>query len=189
MVCTVATYKTTIVVTTPTFLSYLFNAAKPEELDSLRIIVTGAEECPEALFERAKQMVPHAFATARETESSTLWAPDKIRITLGDGNSTNSHSGTTASANDPQFQRSPTRYECHKSIGDVSHDGPPHKENRSLPISTVAYILTNAGGWGRYCVMPRTATIAPGGTVFHLLNRGVGRMQICRAAAGATRLD
>jgi long-chain-fatty-acid--[acyl-carrier-protein] ligase len=61
LVRTVATYKTTIVVTTPTFLSYLFNAAKPEELASLRIIVTGAEKCPEALFERAKQMVPHAF--------------------------------------------------------------------------------------------------------------------------------
>jgi long-chain-fatty-acid--[acyl-carrier-protein] ligase len=61
LVCTVATYKTTIVVATSTFLSYLFNAAKPEELDSLRIIVTGAEEYPEALFERDKQMVPHAF--------------------------------------------------------------------------------------------------------------------------------
>jgi AcrR family transcriptional regulator len=34
-------------------------------------------------------------------------SPDKIIITLGDGNSTNTRSGTTASANDPQFQRLP----------------------------------------------------------------------------------
>ncbi len=58
LVRTVAAYKTTIMVTTPTFLSYLFGVAKPEELASLRIIVTGAEKCPEALFERAKQMAP-----------------------------------------------------------------------------------------------------------------------------------
>ena len=61
LVRTVATYKTTIVVTTPTFLSYMFGAARPEDLASLRIIVSGAEKCPEALFERAKQMVPQAF--------------------------------------------------------------------------------------------------------------------------------
>ena len=65
LVRTVAAYKTTIVVTTPTFLSYMFGAARPEDLASLRIIVTGAEKCPEALFERAKQMVPHAFIHGR----------------------------------------------------------------------------------------------------------------------------
>jgi hypothetical protein len=26
--------------------------------------------------------------------------------------------------------------------------------------------------------MPRTARVAPGGMVFHVLNRGVGRMQL-----------
>ena len=61
LVRTVAAYKTTIMVTTPTFLSYMFAVAKPDELASLRIIVTGAEKCPETLFERAKQMAPHAF--------------------------------------------------------------------------------------------------------------------------------
>ncbi len=61
LVRTASTYKTSIVVTTPTFLSYMFGAARPEDLASLRIIVTGAEKCPDALFERAKQMVPHAF--------------------------------------------------------------------------------------------------------------------------------
>ncbi|MFZ5833664.1 MAG: hypothetical protein ACOY3P_26560 [Planctomycetota bacterium] len=29
--------------------------------------------------------------------------------------------------------------------------------------------------------MPRTARVAPGGMLFHVLNRGVGRMQIFRA--------
>ncbi|MEI8372645.1 MAG: AMP-binding protein [Planctomycetota bacterium] len=61
LVRTASTYKTSIVVTTPTFLSYMFGAARPEDLASLRVIVTGAEKCPEALFERAKQMIPHAF--------------------------------------------------------------------------------------------------------------------------------
>jgi len=61
LVRTASTYKTTIVVTTPTFLSYMFGSARPEDLASLRIIVSGAEKFPEALFERAKQMIPHAF--------------------------------------------------------------------------------------------------------------------------------
>ena len=61
LVRTVAAYKTTIVVTTPTFLSYMFGVARPADLASLRVIVTGAEKCPEALFERAKTMAPQAF--------------------------------------------------------------------------------------------------------------------------------
>ena len=61
LVRTVAAYKTTIMVTTPTFLSYMFASARPEQLASLRIIVSGAEKCPEVLFARAQQMVPHAF--------------------------------------------------------------------------------------------------------------------------------
>jgi acyl-CoA synthetase (AMP-forming)/AMP-acid ligase II/acyl carrier protein len=60
LVRTAATYKTTIMVTTPTFLSYMLGAARAEDLASLRVIVTGAEKCPDTLFERAKQMIPHA---------------------------------------------------------------------------------------------------------------------------------
>ena len=41
LVRTVAAYKTTLLVTTPTFLSYMFGVAKPRDLASLRIIVTG----------------------------------------------------------------------------------------------------------------------------------------------------
>ena len=37
------------------------------------------------------------------------------------------------------------------------------------------------GGFGKITTMPRTARVAPGGILFHVLNRGVGRMQIFRA--------
>jgi len=55
--------KPTLLLTTPTFFSYILNAAKPEQLASLRIVVTGAEKCPDSLFARAREMVPHAIIT------------------------------------------------------------------------------------------------------------------------------
>ncbi len=58
LVRTVAAYRATIAVTTPTFLSYMFGSAGPTDLASLRVIVVGAEKCPDALFEKAKQMAP-----------------------------------------------------------------------------------------------------------------------------------
>jgi acyl-CoA synthetase (AMP-forming)/AMP-acid ligase II/1-acyl-sn-glycerol-3-phosphate acyltransferase/acyl carrier protein len=57
----IAAYKPTLLLTTPTFFSYILNAAKPADLASLRIVVTGAEKCPESLFARAKEMAPHAI--------------------------------------------------------------------------------------------------------------------------------
>ena len=56
----IAAYKPTILLSTPTFFSYILNAAKPGDLDSLRTVVTGAEKCPDALFERAKKLAPNA---------------------------------------------------------------------------------------------------------------------------------
>ena len=38
----------------------MFGVATPEDLRTLRTIITGAEKCPEALFARAKQMAPQA---------------------------------------------------------------------------------------------------------------------------------
>jgi long-chain-fatty-acid--[acyl-carrier-protein] ligase len=55
--------KPTLLLTTPTFFSYILNAAKPEQLASLRLVVTGAEKCPDSLFERARQMTPNAIIT------------------------------------------------------------------------------------------------------------------------------
>jgi long-chain-fatty-acid--[acyl-carrier-protein] ligase len=56
----IAAYKPTLLLTTPTFFNYILNAAKPGELDSLRIVITGAEKCPDSLFARAKQLAPRA---------------------------------------------------------------------------------------------------------------------------------
>jgi long-chain-fatty-acid--[acyl-carrier-protein] ligase len=59
----IAAYQPTLLFSTPTFFSYILNAAaaKPETLASLRIVVTGAEKCPEPLFARAKQITPRAI--------------------------------------------------------------------------------------------------------------------------------
>ncbi|MGL6097801.1 MAG: AMP-binding protein [Fimbriiglobus sp.] len=55
-----AMYKPTATATTPTFLNFLFDKAKPGDLDSLRVLVVGAEKCPESVFERAKALAPNA---------------------------------------------------------------------------------------------------------------------------------
>jgi len=61
LVRTTAQYRATILVTTPTFLGYMFAVAKPDDLASLRMIVTGAEKCPEAIFDRARRLAPQAM--------------------------------------------------------------------------------------------------------------------------------
>ena len=57
----IAAYKPTLLLTTPTFFSYIINAAKPGDLASLRIVITGAEKCPDSLFTRAKEKAPRAI--------------------------------------------------------------------------------------------------------------------------------
>jgi long-chain-fatty-acid--[acyl-carrier-protein] ligase len=57
----IAAYKPTLLLTTPTFFGYILNAAKPADLASLRIVITGAEKCPEAIFAKAKEMTPNAI--------------------------------------------------------------------------------------------------------------------------------
>lgn len=54
-------YQPTVVCGTPTFVSYIFDRAKPGDLDSLRLIVVGAEKCPLALFERCGKLAPQAL--------------------------------------------------------------------------------------------------------------------------------
>ena len=56
----IATYKPTLIAATPTFLQFILDRAKPGELDSLRIIIVGAEKCPEHLFDKAKQLASAA---------------------------------------------------------------------------------------------------------------------------------
>lgn len=56
----IAGYRTSIMVTTPTFLSYILGNATADDVQSLRVIITGAEKCPEALFDKARQLAPQA---------------------------------------------------------------------------------------------------------------------------------
>ena len=53
-----ARYRATHLMTTPTFLSYLLGRATPDDLQSLRVVVTGAEKCPEAVFARCVEVAP-----------------------------------------------------------------------------------------------------------------------------------
>ena len=57
----IAAYRPTLLLSTPTFFGYILNAAKPADLASLRLVVTGAEKCPESLFDRARQVTPQAI--------------------------------------------------------------------------------------------------------------------------------
>ncbi len=50
----VAAYKTTMSVATPTFVANIFRNATPEQMASLRLIITGAEKCPETLTQLIK---------------------------------------------------------------------------------------------------------------------------------------
>jgi long-chain-fatty-acid--[acyl-carrier-protein] ligase len=56
----IATYKPTLMAGTPTFVGYILDRAKPGDLDSLRIIIVGAEKCPQSLFDKAKAIAPRA---------------------------------------------------------------------------------------------------------------------------------
>ncbi|HEX4138925.1 MAG TPA: AMP-binding protein, partial [Candidatus Methylacidiphilales bacterium] len=76
--------KPTLLLTTPTFFGYILNAAKPQQLASLRVVVTGAEKCPDTLFARAKEMTPNAIISEGYgiTECSPVVSvsrPDDIR--------------------------------------------------------------------------------------------------------------
>lgn len=61
LVETIAAYKPTMIFTTPTFLGYILSVAKPGQLESLRKIITGAEKCPTAIFERCREHAPEAI--------------------------------------------------------------------------------------------------------------------------------
>jgi long-chain-fatty-acid--[acyl-carrier-protein] ligase len=56
----IAAYKPNILVATPTFVGLILNRCKPGDLDSLRLVVVGAEKCPDELFERVAKLAPRA---------------------------------------------------------------------------------------------------------------------------------
>jgi len=47
----------TLLATTPTFLRNLLNVASPDQLTSLRYVITGGEKCSESVFEKAKKLI------------------------------------------------------------------------------------------------------------------------------------
>ena len=55
-----AAYRPTMLVGTPTFVTYIVERAKPGDLESLTMIVVGAERCPPSLYARCKALAPHA---------------------------------------------------------------------------------------------------------------------------------
>ncbi len=56
----VEAYKPTILVGTPTFVGYMLDRAKKGQFDSLRLIIVGAEKCPQAVFDRCAEVAPGA---------------------------------------------------------------------------------------------------------------------------------
>ncbi|HEX4611008.1 MAG TPA: AMP-binding protein, partial [Urbifossiella sp.] len=56
----IAGYKPTLVAGTPTFMSYILDRAKPGDLDSMRLVVVGAEKCPQSVFDTVARLAPHA---------------------------------------------------------------------------------------------------------------------------------
>jgi long-chain-fatty-acid--[acyl-carrier-protein] ligase len=82
----IAAYRATLLVTTPTFLGYLLAVATSGDLGSLRVLVTGAEKCPETLFARAKALAPAATIIEGYgiTECSPVVAANRLdRVRLG----------------------------------------------------------------------------------------------------------
>lgn len=54
-------YGVTALIATPTFLNGMLRSGKPEQLQSLRLIGTGAEKCPEHVFAALRQKCPQAL--------------------------------------------------------------------------------------------------------------------------------
>jgi long-chain-fatty-acid--[acyl-carrier-protein] ligase len=56
----IAAYRPTMLAGTPTFVRAILTRARPEQLQSLRLIYVGAEKCPLALWDLCRQVVPGA---------------------------------------------------------------------------------------------------------------------------------
>jgi len=68
-----AGYKPTILIATPTFLGFILSRCKLGDLDSLRIVVVGAERCPDEMFDRVAHLAP--LATVLEGYGVTECGP------------------------------------------------------------------------------------------------------------------
>jgi long-chain-fatty-acid--[acyl-carrier-protein] ligase len=57
----IVAYRPSMLIGTPTFVGYVVERAKPGELDSLRLILVGAERCPRSLYESCRKVAPAAL--------------------------------------------------------------------------------------------------------------------------------
>ena len=86
LVQTAARYQVTLLVTTPTFLSNMLRVATVKDLHCVRVVVTGAEKCSEALFRRTAELAPNATILEGYgiTECSPIVSANRLdRIKLG----------------------------------------------------------------------------------------------------------
>lgn len=58
---TIATYRPSLLFSTPTFLGYILSACDGDQLYSIRRVVTGAEKCPPRVFEGCAEKAPEAI--------------------------------------------------------------------------------------------------------------------------------
>ncbi len=56
----IAAWKATLFVCAPSFIKAVFRIADPAQLQSLRLVVSGAEKTPQELFDYVKEHLPHA---------------------------------------------------------------------------------------------------------------------------------
>ncbi|MEM7473689.1 MAG: AMP-binding protein [Planctomycetota bacterium] len=60
LVRTIDAYKPTMLFSTPTFLGFILASCKPGQLDTIKTIVTGAEKCPDGIFQKCRELAPNA---------------------------------------------------------------------------------------------------------------------------------
>ncbi len=61
LVAALAAHRATVMPCTPTFLAYMLAIGNREQFQSLRILLSGAEKCPDAVFDRCKQLATQAM--------------------------------------------------------------------------------------------------------------------------------
>ncbi len=89
MVRDIMRYKPTFLCLAPTFLSGLFNIARPGQLSSIRVFVSGAEKAPPDLRERAYSMGPdveflEGYGITECSPVITLTTPGKPPVGVGE---------------------------------------------------------------------------------------------------------